>query len=258
MSTKPALSDLLCRTRRIRATVALAKQIVAAALQNANDTADGWETYKRDGFYRDADHLRASIYFGTLENEYLDQLCLSPGQLIALRALCARFMPESVRGIDTAFLKPSAPVQPPAMTAADAIALGKADGQADVDNTRETEGREPVLTMLREKLGWDEAARNAGAAAHRGVPPRLIESYYGGYADGANYRAQQIADAPEPELTDEQLDDLRHEFAQQGDAEQVALCSAALRGDVAARAACAKLIREAARLASYDYAQGRT
>lgn len=48
-------------------------------------------------------------------------------------------------------------------------------------------------------------------------------------------------------VSDLDIEHLRQEAAQHGDTDQVALCKAALRGDSAARKACAEVIEHARR-----------
>ncbi len=50
----------------------------------------------------------------------------------------------------------------------------------------------------------------------------------------------------EPDIDDDEIDDLRTEAGQAGDREQVAICDRALDGDLPARAECARVIADAA------------
>jgi hypothetical protein len=89
--------------------------------------------------------------------------------------------------------------------------------------------------------GWTDGDENAfrevviAEAAHGfGVDPSDVEGV----------RIERVQDDAEL-ITDERIQGLRDEAGAAGDAEQVALCDAALDGDDDAREACAQVINDA-------------
>lgn len=76
-----------------------------------------------------------------------------------------------------------------------AAKLGEEDGIEDVNTVLREQGRDVVIATLREgHLGWDEAARNAGAHKNRGIGPDYVEPYYIAYESAARMRAVEIRD----------------------------------------------------------------
>lgn len=85
-----------------------------------------------------------------------------------------------------------------------AIALGAADGQEDVETVLAEQGRDVVIATLKPgHLGWDEGARNAGVAQMQKVPSQHEEAYYEAYAEAGRARAEMVAfDAASADVDD--------------------------------------------------------
>lgn len=83
------------------------------------------------------------------------------------------------------------------MTKAEALALGKSDGAAAMDDFMRLGGRVTIQAILQLGcVGWDGWERdpvNVGPHTFAGVPPERRVDYYRGYECGARQRAEEIA-----------------------------------------------------------------